>query len=64
MPKDYISEIDRIYHSKGDPDKPEEKSKSRYKYENPRTGEVFTYVRKGLYKKDGVTLRYKGKTTT
>tara|TARA_R110002020_G_scaffold56529_1_gene156393 strand:+ start:714 stop:1373 length:660 start_codon:yes stop_codon:yes gene_type:complete len=57
---------------KGDPDrpdpeswkkaqKPKKKSKSGYKYENPRTGEVFTYVRKGIYKKDGVNLVYKGK---
>ena len=41
--------------------KPKKKSKAGYKYENPRTGEVFTYVRKGIYKKDGVNLVYKGK---
>jgi hypothetical protein len=34
---------------------------SAYKYENPKTGEVFTYVRQGNYKKDGVNLIYKGK---
>ena len=34
-----------------------------YQYENPKTGEMFTYTRKGVYKKDGVTLRYKGKAT-
>ena len=33
---------------------------SAYKYENPKTGETFTYVRQGNYKKDGVTLVYKG----
>ena len=32
-----------------------------YIYENPKTGEMFTYKRKGLYKKDGVFLVYKGK---
>ena len=34
---------------------------SAYKYENPKTGEVFTYSRMGNYKKDGVMLVYKGK---
>ena len=34
---------------------------SAYKYENPKTGEVFTYNRQGNYKKDGVSLVYKGK---
>jgi len=57
---------------KGDPDrpdpdswkkaqKPKKKSKSSYQYENPKTGQVFEYARKGVYKKDGVTLVYKGK---
>ena len=57
---------------KGDPDrpdpeswkkaqKPKKKSKGSFEYENPKTGQVFKYSRKGLYKKDGVTLRYKGK---
>ena len=32
-----------------------------YRYENPRTGEVFNYSRKGTYRKDGVTLIYKGR---
>ena len=35
-------------------------SQADYKYENPKTGEVFTYTRKGAYKKDGVYLVYKG----
>ena len=34
---------------------------SAYKYEHPKTGEVFTYSRKGNYKKDGMMLIYKGK---
>ena len=57
---------------KGDPDrpdpeswkkaqKPKNKSKSAYEYENPKTGQVFKYARKGVYKKDGVVLLYKGK---
>ena len=38
-----------------------EVSEGGYKYENPKTGEVFTYTRKGTYKKDGTNLIYKGK---
>ncbi len=34
---------------------------SAFEYENPKTGEVFTYNRQGNYKKDGVSLVYKGK---
>jgi hypothetical protein len=34
---------------------------AKYKYENPKTGEVFTYTRQGNYKKDGVNLIYKGR---
>ncbi|MHA2401522.1 MAG: DUF5824 family protein [Candidatus Kariarchaeaceae archaeon] len=33
---------------------------SAFKYENPKTGEVFTYNRKGNYKKDGTVLVYRG----
>ena len=33
------------------------KSKADYKYEDPMTGEVFTYKRKGIYKKNGRDLR-------
>jgi len=36
------------------------KGKSSYKYENPKTGEQFTYRRKGLHKKGDTTLVYKG----
>ena len=34
-----------------------------YLYENPKTGEVFTYDRQGVHKKDGVFLVYKGKAS-
>lgn len=37
------------------------KGKGSYKYENPKTGEEFTYTRKGVYKKGDVALVYKGK---
>jgi hypothetical protein len=33
-------------------------SKSYYMYEDSRTGEVFTYKRKGIYKKNGRTLTF------
>tara|TARA_R100000008_G_scaffold76769_1_gene56814 strand:+ start:49 stop:372 length:324 start_codon:yes stop_codon:yes gene_type:complete len=39
----------------------EEESSADYKYRNPKTGEVFTYTRRGLHKKDGVVLIYEGK---
>ena len=32
------------------------KEKGSYKYRDPKTGEVFTYNRKGVHKKDGRTL--------
>tara|TARA_R110000824_G_C15185094_1_gene674170 strand:+ start:1374 stop:1532 length:159 start_codon:yes stop_codon:yes gene_type:complete len=38
------------------------KEVAAYKYENPKTGEVFTYTRKGIYRKDGTVLIYKGKS--
>jgi hypothetical protein len=31
-------------------------SEGSFKYEDPKTGEIFTYQRKGIYKKDGRTL--------
>lgn len=50
---------------KGDKDRPDpeawKQAQSDYVYENPKTGEKFTYSRQGNYKKDGVMLVYKGK---
>ena len=39
-----------------------DESEAGFTYENPKTGELFTYRRKGVYKKDGVVLVYKGKS--
>ena len=39
------------------------KQEAGFKYEHPQTGEVFTYRRKGVYKKGGVFLIYKGKAS-
>ena len=36
--------------------KAEERSEAGYKYEDPRTGEVFTFKRRGVYKKNGRVL--------
>ena len=40
-----------------------EESEAAYIYEHPKTGEMFTYRRKGIYKKDGIFLIYKGKAS-
>ena len=36
-----------------------DKSKGAYEYEDPKTGELFYYSRKGIYKKNGRTLVFK-----
>lgn len=59
MPGKNMKEFSDWY-EKHSPKKSKE-AKGDYKYEHPKTGEIFTYVRRGVYKKDGVTLRYKGK---
>ena len=40
---------------------PLKKGEASFRYEHPKTGEVYTYRRKGVYKKGGVFLIYKGK---
>lgn len=58
---------------KGDPDRPDPESwkkaqSKEFKYQDPKTGEVFTYNRRGIYKKDGRVLipvrasEYQGRT--
>jgi len=50
---------------KGDKDRPDpdawKKAQSSFKYEDPKTGQLYEYERKGIYKKDGRFLVYKGK---
>lgn len=41
----------------------EPESNGGFKYEDPRTGEVFTYRRQGLYEKDGRRLTYVGEAS-
>ena len=44
----------------GDKDRPDQdswkKAQSKFKYRNPKTGQVFEYDRKGVYTKNGTTL--------
>ena len=40
----------------------ENKSKGAYEYEDPNTGELFYYARKGAYRKNGRTLIFKKRT--
>ena len=37
-----------------------EETEADYKYENPKTGEIFIYSRRGTYRKNGTNLIYKG----
>lgn len=53
----------------GDKDRPDpeawkkaQQSEAGYRYKNLKTGEVYTYDKRGSYKKDGVNLFYLGKT--
>jgi len=39
-----------------EPDEDQGPSSAGYKYEDPRTGEVFTFKRRGVYKKNGRVL--------
>jgi len=45
---------------KGDPDRPDpeswKKAQSDYKYKDPKTGEVYEFDQRGIYKKDGRVL--------
>jgi hypothetical protein len=40
----------------------EGKSKGAYEFEDPKTGELFYYSRKGVYRKNGRVLVFKKKT--
>ncbi len=37
-----------------------EQTQAKYKYENPKTGEIFTYTRRGNHKKGDVSLIFRG----
>jgi len=40
----------------------ENKSKGAYEYEDPKTGELFYYSRRGIYRKNGRSLVFKKRT--
>ena len=52
---------------KEDKDRPDpeawKEAQSDFKYENPKTGEVFIYKRQGNYRKDGTSLIFKGRAS-
>lgn len=57
----YIQTIyDSVFHSSKNDDK-EEETEAAYKYENPKTGEIYLYTRQGVYRKDGTVLVFKGR---
>jgi len=37
-------------------DETEDETEAKFKYEDPKTGEIYTYKRQGIYKKDGRVL--------
>ena len=59
MKKEYFDAL--FEHLSEEEEDGEEDTAGDYKYRNPKTGEVFTYTGKGIYKKDGTVLIYKGK---
>ena len=42
---------------------PDNETYSKFKYEDPKTGEVYTYRRQGIYEKNGRRLTYKGEAS-
>ena len=59
MKKEYFDALfDHLSEEQEDED---EDTAGDYKYRNPKTGEIFTYTRKGIYRKGGTVLIYKGK---
>jgi|TARA_R110000824_G_scaffold129708_1_gene291291 hypothetical protein len=45
-----------------EPNEDQDPSSAGYKYEDPRTGEVFTFKRRGVYKKNGRILIFVSKS--
>ena len=50
-----LREKDQVMDSP-EPDEDQSPSSAGYKYEDPRTGEIFTFKRRGVYKKNGRVL--------
>lgn len=61
MKKEYFDALsDHLSEEKEETDEDED-TVGDYKYQNPKTREVFTYRRRGVYRKGGTLLIYKGK---
>ena len=61
MKKEYFDALSDHLSDKKDGVDEDEDTIGNYKYRNPKTGEIFTYTRKGIYRKDGTLLIYKGR---
>ena len=59
MKKEYFDALSD--HLSEDKDEVDEDTTGDYKYQNPKTREIFTYRRRGVYRKGGTLLIYKGK---
>lgn len=53
--EDYVT-ADEVYFEESEIEDWDIESKSAYKYEDPKTGEVYTFKRKGIYEKNGRRL--------
>ena len=61
MKKEYFDDLSDHLSDEKDGVDEDEDTIGNYKYRNPKTGEIFTYTRKGIYRKDGTLLIYKGR---
>lgn len=61
MKKEYFDALSDHLSDEKDGVDEDEDTIGNYKYRNPKTGEIFTYTRKGIYRKDGTLLIYKGR---
>ena len=61
MKKEYFDALSDDLSDEKDGVDEDEDTIGNYKYRNPKTGEIFTYTRKGIYRKDGTLLIYKGR---
>ena len=51
-----IEYVKEYFALKAKSDEDQGPSSAGYKYEDPRTGEIFTFKRRGVYKRNGRTL--------
>jgi len=56
MMLEYVKEYFALKAKALELDGDQDPSSAGYKYEDPRTGEIFTFKRRGVYKRNGRTL--------